>query len=562
MTEPREPEFPQPGATPPAPAASWPPPPPSIPSFSPPPPPAAVAPAPGAVPPPPPLPGFGFAAPAAPEVPDLVRDPFDAAGVESDTVGAPSAPAPVWSDPVPAVTPAPVVAEVPAEHDIVPAAPVESVPAWNAPTSSVSAWGTPVAADQLPVEAAVAEPVSSWTEPATLEQASTDEPVVEPSMAQPDDAVAAVASTLPVAPVWIAPQAPGSGLPDGIADENEPVTGENEAITDESAPVAELDSPDAPAAVVSEVEEAAPPVALPTLPAAPAWTPPPAPIVQASPDVPAMPAMPTLAAEGTPLPEAPQPEVPSADTVAPILVPDVAAPAAAWAAPEVGQATIIDNVDIFRTEPIGAAAAAAAVTEEEHRLAAERAARRDARSAAFTSDAPTAIAEPVAALPAAPVAVAGPVRIKRTTDGFFASFGLFWFRLVMAAIFGLRGAQMLLNPAATQAYFAEHTILPMPGLMGMITGGASVLIAVALVLGLATRAAGLGMLLIGAGALVLAFWGPWSLLDPSGFGVLGETQLLAAAAGLVLLFVGAGGWSLDRTLRAGRERDKAERAEN
>ncbi len=111
-----------------------------------------------------------------------------------------------------------------------------------------------------------------------------------------------------------------------------------------------------------------------------------------------------------------------------------------------------------------------------------------------------------------------------------------------------------------QKYLAEHTILPMPGLMALVIGVASLLIAVAMVLGLATRFAAFGAFLIGAGSVVLAYWGTFGVIDTAQFGILGEGQLLMAAVGILLMFTGAGGWSIDRSLRVARARDKAARA--
>ena len=65
---------------------------------------------------------------------------------------------------------------------------------------------------------------------------------------------------------------------------------------------------------------------------------------------------------------------------------------------------------------------------------------------------------------------------------------------------------------------------------------------------------------IAGGALAFVQWGAWSPFVPGQPGFLGELELLLAAVGLTLMLVGAGGWSLDRSFRAGRQRDKAEKA--
>ncbi|CAL8969880.1 hypothetical protein PROP_03269 [Propionicimonas sp. T2.31MG-18] len=188
------------------------------------------------------------------------------------------------------------------------------------------------------------------------------------------------------------------------------------------------------------------------------------------------------------------------------------------------------------------------LSEEEQKLAAERAARRDARVAALAAPAPMPVVAP------APVVVH-----KRTNDKFWGSLGLFLLRLVLAGIFAVRGLNILTDIPAAQAQFAT-TIIPEPGIMAIVTGVACELIALALLLGLLTRAAGLGIALIAGGALAFVYWGTWSVFVSGRPGFLGEYELLLATVGLLLLLIGGGGWSLDRAFRAGRERDKRERA--
>ncbi len=188
------------------------------------------------------------------------------------------------------------------------------------------------------------------------------------------------------------------------------------------------------------------------------------------------------------------------------------------------------------------------VTDEEQKLAAERAARREARAVALAATAPVALAAPE------PVIVH-----HRTNDKFWGSVGLFLLRLVVAAILSVRGLNILTDIPAAQAQFAE-TVIPYPSIMAIVTGVAALLIALSLILGLLTRLAGLGIALIGAGALVFVQWGNWSPFIAGRPGFLGDYELLLTAVGVLLLCIGGGGWSLDRSVRAGRERNKAERA--
>ncbi len=188
------------------------------------------------------------------------------------------------------------------------------------------------------------------------------------------------------------------------------------------------------------------------------------------------------------------------------------------------------------------------VNDEEQKLAAERAARREARSVALAATAPVPLVAPE------PVIVH-----KRTNDKFWGSVGLFLLRLVLAAILAVRGLNILTDIPAAQAQFAQ-TIIPYPSVMAIVTGVAALLIALSLILGLLTRVAGLGIALIGGGALVFVQWGNWSPFIAGRPGFLGDYELLLTAVGVLLLCIGAGGWSLDRSVRAGRERNKAERA--
>ncbi len=184
------------------------------------------------------------------------------------------------------------------------------------------------------------------------------------------------------------------------------------------------------------------------------------------------------------------------------------------------------------------------LSEEERRLNAERAARREARQAALAAaDAPPPP-------PPAPVVVT-----RRTTDTFMGGLGLFLLRLVVAGIMAVRGLDILTDLPTAQAEFAK-TVIPEPGIMALVTGVASLAIAVALVFGLLVRVAGLGVLLIAGGALTFVLWGAWSPFVDGRPGFLGELELLLAAVGLLFVTLGGGGFGLDRGFRKSREKDR------
>jgi len=201
------------------------------------------------------------------------------------------------------------------------------------------------------------------------------------------------------------------------------------------------------------------------------------------------------------------------------------------------------DISIYRA-PSAATPSEEELTAEERKLAAERAARREAREQALA-------APDVRTVPAAePVVVT-----RRTTDRFLGAFALFVLRLVVAAIMAVRGLEIVTNLPAAEVLFAS-TIIPAPQIMAMVTGVAALAIAVALVFGLLTRIAGLGVVLIAGGALAFVLWGNWSPFIQGRSGFIGELELLLAAVGLLFLCIGGGGFSLDRSFRKSREKDR------
>lgn len=151
-----------------------------------------------------------------------------------------------------------------------------------------------------------------------------------------------------------------------------------------------------------------------------------------------------------------------------------------------------------------------------------------------------------------PVATPQPA-VMRTTDKFFGSFGLFLLRLVTAGIIGLHGFAKALDVQAVQTMLAG-TVIPEPVIMSYVLTGAEVAIAIALVFGLFTRLAGLGVAAIGIGALVFVHW----ITNPFvGNTLIGELELLLGGVGLLFLFLGAGGWSVDAAVRRRRAAESA-----
>lgn len=215
--------------------------------------------------------------------------------------------------------------------------------------------------------------------------------------------------------------------------------------------------------------------------------------------------------------------------------------------------------------PAASGLANESVRAEHERLQAERAARREARLAALhPTPVPPVAARPATDADAAPAVevrevVTEKVRMQRNTDRFLPSLGLFVLRLTTALIFGVHGVNKLLNLPGTTDMIGR-TLLPSPSVLAVVVGAAEVAIAIALVFGLLTRVASLGVVGVSAGALVFVLWGPtWSPFQPGQAGFVGELELLLAAVGLLLMCTGGGGWAVDRGFRARRAADRAAR---
>ncbi|MVA76950.1 DoxX family membrane protein [Auraticoccus sp. F435] len=192
----------------------------------------------------------------------------------------------------------------------------------------------------------------------------------------------------------------------------------------------------------------------------------------------------------------------------------------------------------------GAATGGATTAAPEDRASARAAARAERERALGVRNHPAPVEEEV-----------DPGPTKHNTDRFLGSLGLFLLRLVTAAVMGVHGAQKLLDIDGTTQFFTS-TALPYPEVFALVTAIGEVLIALALLLGLLVRVAGLGVLAISVGALVLVHWyrNPF-VAGQSGF--QGELELVLAGVGLLLACVGGGWWGIDAALRRGRARRRA-----
>ncbi|WP_257476847.1 DoxX family protein [Acidipropionibacterium jensenii] len=151
-----------------------------------------------------------------------------------------------------------------------------------------------------------------------------------------------------------------------------------------------------------------------------------------------------------------------------------------------------------------------------------------------------------------------PVEVPRpVTDRVFASMGLFIFRVVLAAVLGMHSFQHLTQRAGTYDMI-NGVGLPYPTYLVWVLGIGEGLAALGILVGLWTRIAGLGAAAIGVLALVFVHWHGLNVFADAG--ILGEPALLVAACGLLLFFIGSGGWGIDAGPRRRRALKKASRA--
>ena len=135
------------------------------------------------------------------------------------------------------------------------------------------------------------------------------------------------------------------------------------------------------------------------------------------------------------------------------------------------------------------------------------------------------------------------------------SFGLVVFRLVIAAVVGIRAYQHITHLTATRDMWAA-TIMPSPGIVAYAQIGLEIAIAVMLLIGLGTRIAGLALTLLSIAVLVFVQWGVVSPFQPGATDFIGVVEVLLAGTGLLLATVGGGRIAFDGAIHSGRIRRK------
>jgi len=137
------------------------------------------------------------------------------------------------------------------------------------------------------------------------------------------------------------------------------------------------------------------------------------------------------------------------------------------------------------------------------------------------------------------------------------SFTLFIVRLVVAAILSIRATQELLNFTQSKALWAT-SVLPNPEILAITQIVVEYLIALMLLLGLASRVAGLLLIVLNIWVLSFIVWGAVNPFSSTVVGFRGELEVLMVVIGLVFAGVGGGGAAVDGAVhRARLERKNA-----
>ena len=141
-----------------------------------------------------------------------------------------------------------------------------------------------------------------------------------------------------------------------------------------------------------------------------------------------------------------------------------------------------------------------------------------------------------------------PAKTRHIIDRWDGALGLLVLRVVVAAIFAIRGLQKVQHLDVTKTQF-EQIGIPYADTLAFVVGVCEVAIAVALIFGIAMRVVGVGIAVIAIGALAYVKWRTGVLFTEGQPGFTGELELLLAAVGVLFVGVGGGGWTVDRRFR-------------
>jgi len=144
---------------------------------------------------------------------------------------------------------------------------------------------------------------------------------------------------------------------------------------------------------------------------------------------------------------------------------------------------------------------------------------------------------------------------RHINDRFIGSVGLALIRLVLAAVLGVRGIQVLWNIPATTTWLEDRSI-PYAAPIAWALGALLVIITLLLILGFGVRLAGLLTAALAISMLVFVQWGYANPFVAGQAGFTGDWDVMVAGVGLALFCLGSGGWAVDAAMRFNRAKRK------
>ena len=123
-----------------------------------------------------------------------------------------------------------------------------------------------------------------------------------------------------------------------------------------------------------------------------------------------------------------------------------------------------------------------------------------------------------------------PPKTRHIIDRWDGALGLLVLRIVVAAIFAIRGLQKVQHLDVTRTQFAQIGI-PYADTMAFVVGVCEVAIAIALIFGIAMRIVGLGIAVIAIGALVYVKWRTNTIFTDGQPGLRGRAGAPAGRSG-------------------------------
>ena len=147
--------------------------------------------------------------------------------------------------------------------------------------------------------------------------------------------------------------------------------------------------------------------------------------------------------------------------------------------------------------------------------------------------------------------VALPPPERDHNDRFLGSIALFLLRVVLAAMLGVRGVQVLFEIDGTTSWLTDHHV-PQASIVVWALGIGLIIIAALLLIGFGVRLASIVITALAVAMLVWVQWGYTNVFVQGQAGFIGDLDLLVAAAGATLAFLGSGGWAIDAAMRYDR----------